>query len=66
MNPKWHYFNHIVDEYPRKDRFGRKIDEALYTACGRDVNTIKRHTEFKSAVTCVKCLQMIVRIEAAP
>jgi len=53
---KWHYFNEddpncYIEPFTRLRCF--------YTACGRPAATVKRHTENKSQVDCLKCLKRL-------
>ena len=52
---KWHYFN-SADGRCHANAFGRKIKMCY---CNRNVEDIKRHTEFKDQVTCLRCLRVI-------
>ena len=55
-NLKWHYFNHLNAQCRFKT--GNKL--YLFTLCGRLLRDHYHHTEFKSRVTCRRCLQRIV------
>jgi len=57
---KWHYLN-IRDEICCFEYWdGRK---SLTSACGRNMITLKKHTEFKSRINCLQCLHIINREE---
>ena len=52
---KWHYFNednpNCYIEITHKKLF--------YTTCGRPASTVKRYTEDKGQVDCMKCLKRL-------
>ena len=56
---KWHYFNEndpncYIEIWPQLTS-----EKCFYTACGRIAVTIKRHTENKGQVDCLKCLKRL-------
>lgn len=61
MSYKWHYFNATDDLCKFKHPFKLGHVELL-TYCGREVKLVKRHTEFKDRVTCLKCLNKINKL----
>ena len=61
---KWHYFHEEYD-ICRLDLYSNNpsIQKKEYiTACYRNINMVKQHTELKSQVTCLKCLKRINNI----
>ena len=54
---KWHYFNMKDDMCRFKHPFTPDI--ILLTYCNKHAMNVRRHTEFKSNVTCVQCLRRL-------
>jgi len=53
---KWHYFN----EYdPSCCIYIRWKEKRFYTGCGRSIGNVKRYTEDKGQVDCLKCLKRL-------
>lgn len=57
MSHKWHYYNSEDTLCKYTSSCGRFKWNTVY--CGRSINFIHRHTEFKSRVTCYACLKRI-------
>lgn len=55
---KWHYLNEN-DDMCKRGKDSTVFPSGLATACNRDPLTMKRHTEEKSQVDCLVCLNMI-------
>lgn len=60
---KWHYYHHtddlcnyIADQFPKSNEF-------RMTACGRYLHEVRKHTEFKDGVTCLKCLRRVNKLD---
>lgn len=53
---KWHYFSELDDWCYSHTAGGVKFYE---TFCGRDIKTVRRHTENKRQVDCLNCLRVL-------
>jgi len=60
MTYKWHYFNSADDicRYVTKP-FSIQAEVTFFTACNKDIEKVKRHSEFKSRVDCIQCIKRL-------
>ena len=57
---KWHYFNENDPNcYVKYWSYTIECKTSFYTACGRHPKDVKRHTENKLQVDCLKCLKRL-------